>query len=388
MFDNYRRSNFIRIITVEDRKRTLERSKEDSTKLGSVNDIRRRRLPLFQDKVTKISGCVDQYKNDLNQGIKKCMVKRKELDCLRSKYCQKLQKIFPIRPSSPNTFDSRIQENPLETIHDPNLMSIDDDLIAEAMADAMSTSYIQGRWVTTSAFKDTTSESGDEAGGDEFKILDARLPANGDYSAFPALVSASHSSQVVHLVPTMMSSSLDLNNEVATISAALTFVSQLLSHLYSIWDEVPPSKPHPLGEFGIPTSSQYKFAKKVARLNLNLIYLCLKLGVSPDDLKATRTLHNLHKLLETFNSGISTSALPFPCHEYEKLALENYQAELEGLSPSSEDLEEEEDCEIKDLEDEDEWEAVSAGISEAMTVHLPQSSIGFMTSLMRGFSNQ
>ena len=49
-------------------------------------------------------------------------------------------------------------------------------------------------------------------------------------------------------------------------------------------------------EFGVPVASNYKFAKKVARLNLNIIYLCLINGVPAEEIEATQSLHNLYLL--------------------------------------------------------------------------------------------
>ena len=75
----------------------------------------------------------------------------------------------------------------------------------------------------------------------------------------------------------------------------LQFTAQLVSQISGYLDVILP-KYFSCNEFGVPTASEYKFAKKVARLNLNIIYLCLNNGVPPEDIHPTQSLHNLYLL--------------------------------------------------------------------------------------------
>ena len=358
-------------------------AKDSSMKLASVNERRKVRLPLFVDKVSKISRCVAQYRNDLNAEAFKTSLRGKQLDKERNRFSQTLFKhLFPIEPvygRIPLTSNLGVEE-----ILDPNLeQKMDTSGIAEAMADAMSTSYIQGRWVTTSAMSlpATTDRKEDPL---EYKIVAPRLSAVGDYSAFPALVSATHDNQVVQLLPNMMSVSSESADDVGpvpTISAGLSLTAQLVSQLYTFWDIIPPKR---FADFGIPISSQYKFSKKVTRLNLNTIYLCLRLGIRPEDLEPAQTLKNLHMLVNRKENSVSGK---FPSEEYYRLSVQNYDNELGKLVPSSEDLinDDESDSEELQYKLDDDWEEIDVGqMMVGPSFQTEFSSTSFVSSLIRG----
>ena len=51
-------------------------------------------------------------------------------------------------------------------------------------------------------------------------------------------------------------------------------------------------------DLSAPQFSEYGLASRAARLGLNVIYLCLKEGLRPEELRADCVLYNLKSLLE------------------------------------------------------------------------------------------
>lgn len=49
-------------------------------------------------------------------------------------------------------------------------------------------------------------------------------------------------------------------------------------------------------DFGVFDTSEYRFARKVAKLNLNIVSLCLATGVEPARIRPCQTLHNVSLL--------------------------------------------------------------------------------------------
>ena len=101
-------------------------------------------------------------------------------------------------------------------------------------------------------------------------------------------------------------------------------------------------KPLSYNDFGVPIGSQYKFAKKVSKLNLNIIFLCLKYGVSPEEIHPTQSLYNLHLLFTSIkcNNNNQTNIQAERTTVTEKLYDLSVlsAATLDRLSPTSEDL--------------------------------------------------
>ena len=94
-------------------------------------------------------------------------------------------------------------------------------------------------------------------------------------------------------------------------------------------------------EFGVPTSSDYKFAKRVARLNLNIIFLCLTVGVPPEDIQPTQSLHNLYLLYTNTRNNKHPSNVPaLKAKIAENLYELNIQnaSVLDRFSPTNDDL--------------------------------------------------
>ena len=124
-----------------------------------------------------------------------------------------------------------------------------------------------------------------------------------------------------------------------------------MSQISTCLDAILP-KPLSYNDFGVPIGSQYKFAKKVSKLNLNIIFLCLNYGVPPEEIHPTQSLYNLHLLftnIECNNSNrnnIQTEKTNLIEKLYDLSVVSA--ATLDRLSPTSEDLTNDSDDEGRD----------------------------------------
>ena len=118
-----------------------KKSKQDAEKLRNENSKRTLRLPEFGIKVNKIDQCTKQHMSSLDQQRLKVNQRWKSLTIKRREHINELTKyIFPIELVELEHHSSRRSSE----IADEGF-----DIMAE-MEDAMSTSYIHGRWVSTS----------------------------------------------------------------------------------------------------------------------------------------------------------------------------------------------------------------------------------------------
>ena len=121
----------------------------------------------------------------------------------------------------------------------------------------------------------------------------------------------------------------------------MQFTAQLVSQISAYLDIILP-KYFSCNEFGVPIASEYKFAKKVSRLNLNIIFLCLKNGVSPEDINPTQSLHNLYLLFANTlckkeNPSNTRTAKTKLTEKLYELSVMNASV-LERFSPTNDDL--------------------------------------------------
>ena len=97
-------------------------------------------------------------------------------------------------------------------------------------------------------------------------------------------------------------------------------------------------------EFGVPIASDFKFAKKVAQLNLNIIFLCLKIGMHSEQIQPSQGLHNLYQLFTELLLSNNSAALSKMIYNKEEVAENLYQMSLanarylDQLSPTNDDM--------------------------------------------------
>lgn len=421
------RINYLQKI-IQSTKDKRDRTQKHAKKLEAMNDTREQRLPIFIDKASKIRQYTNKYVRELDKEKVRVCEKYRVLDIHRQNHIRTLfELVFPVEKVVINsTNNTKTQSSISTSTTDGNESAV----IESLMAEAMSTSYVHGQgWVSlssdfecpssTSSTLRNSSDSSEQICKDEvdrivYKIVAPYLPADGDYSRFPTMVKAAND-QIQSIIPqqnqTMFTTEIissrgqslgfDLSaddeiSSIHTISAALTLTAQLVSQISTYLDVILP-KYFSGNEFGVPTSSDYKFAKKVARLNLNIIFLCLTVGVPPEDILPTQSLHNLYLLYTNTRNNKHPSNIPaLKAKVAENLYALNMQntSALEKFSPTNDDLSNDSDDNGKDDEklqkDMEDWEAISLGVvegsSDMMVVNLSQFNAAYNTSWILGTS--
>lgn len=140
--------------------------------------------------------------------------------------------------------------------------------------EATRTAYINGNWV--------------HVGNEEsYRIVKSELPASGDYSMYYNWLSTYGTSGA--------NCEFGSSNCLHGMSAALTYTSQILSVLSFIFNI---RLPHKLSysEFCLDGMTDSILTYKVAKLNANVMYLCLAQGMDTELIHPRKTLFNLSLL--------------------------------------------------------------------------------------------
>lgn len=128
-----------------------------------------------------------------------------------------------------------------------------------------------------------------------FSIVEPWLPSNGDYSAYSLWVNDNQEH-----IPVSMND-LSERNPAFRIGAGLAYTAHLVRNLASYLDVILPARlDHDI--FNQKLLDDTKFSYNVAKLNANVIHLCVSQGVDISLLHPQRTLKNLMLL---FNFNIS-----------------------------------------------------------------------------------
>lgn len=279
-------------------------------------------------------------------------------------------------------------------------------MIHESLSEAIHMSFINGRWVTT---------TNDMSGEMFYQIVAPLLPSSGDYGAYQAWIQTREKSD-------KLDESLETGecNPAHTIASGLMFAAQLTQELALLFDIILPFRRLKFQDFGKIVNSEYKLNRKVTRLNLNILHLCLSQGVSPEKLRAKQTLHNLKQLIDlihnqddsfssSFTVGISNQ--PLLDSEFLHQMSVTLSNELSKFAWINEELTDEDDDETVEsskgsqmIPDEEDWDALQEqdDLMVAMPRYLQDRSLGpmsgspsslsttatsFMSSLWRGLTN-
>ncbi|KAG1687294.1 Beclin 1-associated autophagy-related key regulator [Nymphon striatum] len=241
-----------------------------------------------------------------------------------------------------------------------------DHIRVNQIEDALGTCINAGNWVQV------LSE-------DSYQIVDVQLPhnnANGDYCVFSSISKSDE-------LPGMPS--------VQCVNYALMYTSQFVSILSHIFNVRLPQRLN-YSEFCDDISS-FQLKHKVAKLNINVMYLCLAQGMDSDIVHPVKTLENLYKLLDTeYCQYRETKDL---CQEKSIVDVleEQLISDLNSLS-DGEESDSSDHCSsnvsINDISPD--WEAVPQGIpsDELCNVHRPaiqeRSFTGSFLSAVSAFS--
>ena len=209
------RNKYLQIL-IQGTREKKDKTQKHAKKLGAMNETREQRLPLFIDKVSKICQYTSKYISELDREKLKVTEKYRSLDIVRRNHIRKLfELVFPVEKVVINS----VSNSTISTTSKWSSLTASNDetaAIESLMADAMSTSYVHGQgWVTLSS--DAHGTHSNSSALDEsahvneqvrpnqvdrvvYKIVAPYLPADGDYSRFPAMVIAAND-QVQSIIP-------------------------------------------------------------------------------------------------------------------------------------------------------------------------------------------
>lgn len=256
-----------------------KRDKRDVTvnlaeRVGSANQRRRMRFESFERKVEQIQRCSNGYRKELKTRERQVTDLAATLASHRRKYVQDLSThIFPITEIYP----SQVVTHCYSDDEDDN----QECLIMESLNEAMSTSFINGRWV------DNTQQSHEV----RYRIVESTLPSSGDYVEYFGWKDKPESEIMARHDEGQM-------NPTLVISSALLLTTQLTHLIASTLDLILP-KPMRASDFGLLMKSEYRFTKRLLQLNFNIAHLCVTQGINPEYLKPKQTLHNLKLLIDS-----------------------------------------------------------------------------------------
>ena len=212
---------------------------------------RRERLPLFKEKVDKMESFVEKFLVDMESKRQEEERVGSEIRRTQSDWILRLHDhVFPVEH--------------LETVDSwPQEADTSDRMMMECLADAMRTSYISGRWVN-SDYRDT---------GDQYRIV---TPVSELSSIGPC------------------SPDLTQHHTAAVHTLAAQFVSLVAGVLH-----LPLPVKLSWSDLGLVETKEERLARKVGKLNINLIRLCLECGVDIRVIRPNQCLHNLFNMITT-----------------------------------------------------------------------------------------
>ncbi|KAK2581993.1 hypothetical protein KPH14_002429 [Odynerus spinipes] len=334
-------------LLINETRQSINRGNQRLNILKDVNSQLALRLPRHEERVEKLH----RYVNGLciKQEKQKDAVDRKRQQLkkvIRTAAKQLIQYIFPLSQVQPNRSLCSSEE-------DSNT-----DVVTCALADASGTSYVRGKWIND-------AENASEV---QHRIVAPTLPGSGDYSAYSLWVAANKDG-----VPGANKENA-MHNPAYNISAALTYATQLVNIIaYYVNVRLPYKLAY--GEFCGNEMSDQKFARKVARLNSNVLHLCFTQNT---DIAVLHPMHTLQNLMHLLNTEISDLGRIGPMEVDPNAIAQLYSQLVPDLENSDDSASDEEEDAFNW-----EWEAVPNVACPEMTVPIPGSMVSQQSSSMQ-----
>ncbi|XP_060515756.1 beclin 1-associated autophagy-related key regulator [Cylas formicarius] len=241
------------------------------TGLKEKNHERNEKLKAYKTKSEAIEDCVLRKCEDVTAVQEKLNKKQDDLKKLVRKRVEQLFKyVFPITTVKPVV----------------ELESSADNMVQE-LAEATQTTYISNKWIYT----DYSSEM-------KYSIVAPCIPGSGNYSSYNIWVAQNPDG-----VPSSNTAVPVEQNPAFSISAALTYTAQLVNVL-SFFLNI--RLPHKLsyGDFCNIDMNEQQFTRRVARLNSNILYLCISQNIDISSLHPSGTIHNILQLIQNESSDL------------------------------------------------------------------------------------
>ncbi|CAK9814009.1 Beclin 1-associated autophagy-related key regulator [Anthophora quadrimaculata] len=332
---------------VNETRQSINRGNQRLNVLKDVNSQLALRLPKHEERVEKLHRYVNGLRAKQEKQKEAVDRKRQQLKkVIRTAAKQLIQYIFPLSKVQPNRSLCSSEED------------ASSDVVTCALADASGTSYVRGRWIND-------TENALEV---QHRIVAPTLPGTGDYSAYSLWVAANKDGVPGANKETAM------HNPAYNISAALTYATQLVNIIaYYVNIRLPYKLAY--GEFCGNEMSDQKFARKVARLNSNVLHLCFTQNTN---IAVLHPMHTLQNLMHLLNTEISDLGRIGPMEVDPNIVAQLHSQlvpDLENSDDSASD--EEEDTFNWD------WEAVPNVACPEMAVPIPGAMVSQQSSSMQ-----
>ncbi|XP_032664663.1 beclin 1-associated autophagy-related key regulator isoform X2 [Odontomachus brunneus] len=316
---------------VNETKQSIHRGNQRLNILKDSNSQLIQRLPRHEERVEKLHCYVSSLKAKREKQQEAVDRKREQLkNVIRTTISQLIQYIFPLSRVQPNRSLCSSEDSDSTT----------SDIVTSALAEASGTSYVRGMTSESDIHVQYTNSSA--------------VAANKDG------------------VPTGANRENAMHNPAYNISAGLSFTTQLVNVIASFVNVKLPYK-LTCGEFGHEMSDQ-KFARKVARLNSNVLHLCFTQNT---DTRVLHPMHTLQNLMHLLNTEISDLGRIGPMEADPAIIAQLHNQlipDLENSDDSGSD-EEEDACAG--------WEAVPNIACPEMTVPIPSAMVTQQASSMQ-----
>ena len=169
---------------VKDKRTKLSKMRKLSRSLTPQNELRVARLPQYERKVEQISKCSLQFVGDLANEENRLIAREKELAALRKIRTSDFStRIFTLEEVKEPRLDDTIDNRLVYDEQEPDTLA-EFDPVAESLADAMLTSFIDGEWVEATAERPGREDrESKEAVETHYRVVASLLPEMGNYGA-------------------------------------------------------------------------------------------------------------------------------------------------------------------------------------------------------------
>ncbi|KAK3885356.1 hypothetical protein Pcinc_010435 [Petrolisthes cinctipes] len=328
-------------LVMEDNKKQMAEIKTRTAEVSNLNAMRRKELPIFHQRLEKMSKILEQYEAKIKDKREHLTRSEGQLKgVVRANIKQLTTNIFPISQVKPTPSSSEGEPGQRDT--------------ASAIAEASQTTYVRGRWVYT----DTSHET-------RYKVVEPILSGPGDYAAhyllsIPSVAVPSSEGEGEDsgsggeggaTATESGAGGVERLGGAVSVCAGLTYLTQLVNTLAFYLDVTLPKKLC-YSEFCRGELTEAQFARRVCRLNTNVLYLCLSQKVPPSVLRPTHTTPNVLALLDTQQADLGRQGSFEIAESLVESMEEGMEEEDQGGDGS--DTEEEEDTDTLSAE----WETV------------------------------
>uniref|UniRef100_A0A182NPG2 Beclin 1-associated autophagy-related key regulator n=1 Tax=Anopheles dirus TaxID=7168 RepID=A0A182NPG2_9DIPT len=357
------KANIIRK-TIELKRIAIEELRSRQRHLGDAIRKLRITLPRYDDKVKTLSEFVAGKLEESEHRKARLAAVQERLRLLKREQVQQLVRIvFPITQTIASRSSLAGSSSSSATSNASGCSTgggFGTRTTINEISDAARTAYVRGQWILQ-----------DSLGEVQHVIVAPALPGTGNYAAYnewaadgrgaaggtggasalPSVTAAGMGASNMDASSSApaVGSKMGSQNPAHAIAAALTYTSQLVALLGYYLDVRLPYRVS-YADFCTTTLSEAQFARKVARLNADIVFLCHTQGCRLNDMNPTHTLENLLCMLKSPDLGHCGATDRTSC-----------------LSDSMEQLLMQNIGEDSDSEDEttlhQEWEAVPSNLS-------------------------